>query len=153
MEDMERNKEMTKDFETVENTQCEKPDESKEKLFTQEEVNNIVKKRLYERKKEKEEYSEKEKDLEDREASISLRENKIRCHELVIEKGYPKELLEILDTSDPERFNEQAEKLAVTYKAEKQESEKVYPAARRNPIKSHSDTKPFPNAKHVPKQY
>ena len=134
----------------------ERSEQNKEKLFTQEEVNNIVKNRLYERKKEKkninEELDKREKDIEERESSVKLRENRVECCEIVNEKGYKKELLEILDTSDPEKFREQAEKLNELYKG-KEEEKRVYPGAERNIIKRKSDVRPFADTKHKPKQY
>ena len=134
--------------------------QNEEKLFTQEEVDNIVKRRLYERKKEKQEHQntneeleKREKAIEEREHSVTLRENRVKCCEIVNEKGYPKELLEILDTSDPEKFREQAEKLTELYK-QGQEQPKVYPGVKHSNITPHkSDVRPFANTKHKPKQY
>ncbi len=133
----------------------ERSEQNEEKLFTQEEVNNIVKKRLYERKKEKqninEELEKREKAIEERESSVMLRENRVECREMVNEKGYPKKLLEILDTSDPEKFREQAEKLTELYK---QEKPKVYPGVERSNFTPHnSGVRPFADTKHKPKQY
>lgn len=133
----------------------ERSEQNEEKLFTQEEVNNIVKKRLCERKKEKqninEELEKREKAIEERESSVMLRENRVECREMVNEKGYPKKLLEILDTSDPEKFREQAEKLTELYK---QEKPKVYPGVERSNFTPHnSGVRPFADTKHKPKQY
>ena len=80
-----------------------------------------------------------------------LRENRVECREMVNEKGYPKKLLEILDTSDPEKFREQAEKLTELYK---QEKPKVYPGVERSNFTTHnSGVRPFADTKHKPKQY
>lgn len=133
----------------------ERSEQNEEKLFTQEEVNNIVKKRLCERKKEKqninEELEKREKAIEERESSVMLMENRVECREMVNEKEYPKKLLEILDTSDPEKFREQAEKLTDLYK---QEKPKVYPGVERSNFTPHnSGVRPFADTKHKPKQY
>lgn len=127
------------------------------KLFTQDEVNEIVKKRLM-REKGKEErkgagdgITEREKSIEEREVLVSARENRVACFEFANEKGYPKKLLEILDTSDPEKFREQAEKLTELYK---QEKPKVYPGVERSNFTPHnSGVRPFADTKHKPKQY
>ena len=49
--DMETNGRTTGSVGTDGEVQCNESNKNNEKLFTQEEVNNIVKKRLYERKK------------------------------------------------------------------------------------------------------
>ena len=134
--------------------------QNEEKLFTQEEVDNIVKRRLYERKKEKQEHQntnkeleKREKAIEEREHSVTLRENRVKCCEIVNEKGYSKELLEILDTSDTEKFREQAEKLTELYK-QRREQPKVYPGVKHSNITPHkNDVRPFADTKHKPKQY
>jgi hypothetical protein len=134
-----------------------------ERLFTQEEVNKIIKKRLYDRKKEEsesqgisEKLTEREKAVDDREKSVIRRENKVKCQELVADRAYPKELIEILDTSDVDRFEEQAEKLARIYTAAPigATATKAYPGAKKNSMADSKPTvKPFGNSRHVPKQY
>ena len=92
------------------------------KLFTQEEVNAIIKSRLSDRKKEqasdqarideavKAAIAEKEKDLERRSSLLS-------CREYVLEKGLPPELLETIDTSDFETFKKKAAKISGAYES------------------------------------
>ena len=158
---METNVKTTESVGTDGEVQCNESTKNNEKLFTQEEVNNIVKKRLYERKKQDQQntegdYSKKEKNIEERESSVTIRENRVTCREMVVENGYPKELLDILDTSDPEKFKDHAEKLSKLYRAESQNTNapKVYPGVK--PSNDHfykSETTPFANTRHIPKQY
>lgn len=127
------------------------------KTFTQEEVNRIVQERLarakasQERETDQEETKE-DKELEGRETSIALRENRVECREFIAEKGYKKELLDILDTSDAEKFRSQAEKLVALYG--EAEEKKHYPGTKPNTsIRKDQRTSSFPNTKHIPKQY
>lgn len=87
-------------------------DQGKEpKMFTQEEVNNIVSERLKREREKREEaqtVNEKEKALNDR-------ENRFSCREYIAEKGYRVELLNILDTSDAEKFKTAADKIHEVY--------------------------------------
>ena len=79
------------------------------KTFTQEEVNRIVSERLArERMKAAEEPSEADR----REKDLAQRENALKCKELVLNsEDYPKELLEVFDTTDFDKFKESADKL------------------------------------------
>lgn len=77
-----------------------------ERTFTQEEVNRIVQERLAKEK------NRSGQTLEERERDLVQRENRMTCAERLAEKKYPKELLEILDTSDADKFMENVEKLA-----------------------------------------
>ena len=79
------------------------------KMFTQEEVNQIIKERLdRERAKAKPpEPTEEEK----RAQELTARENKLSCREYLVNSGHPAELLDILDTSDPKDFQRKAESL------------------------------------------
>lgn len=77
------------------------------KMFTQEEVNRIVSERL-QREKAKAEPSEQET----READLTRRENRMTCREFLIENNYMSELLDILDTSDVDKFKEAVTKLS-----------------------------------------
>lgn len=128
---------------------------TEEKTFTQEEVNRIIKDRLARLKAKYEtdtETTEEESQLDEREKSITLRENRVTCMEYVVENGHKKELLDILDTSDPERFRSQAEKIVELYG--EPEQKKVYPGTKQNPVSIRPEkTNSFPNVKHTPKQY
>ncbi|MDO5540871.1 MAG: hypothetical protein Q4F83_12520 [Eubacteriales bacterium] len=77
-----------------------------ERTFTQEDVNRIVQERLAK------ERNRSGQSFEEREQDLIRRENRMTCAERLSEKKYPKELLDILDTSDADRFMENVEKLA-----------------------------------------
>lgn len=64
--------------------------EQQEKTFTQEQVNSIVGKRLAEQK------AALEADFVKREQELNRREMTIRANELLVEKGLPKELSEVM---------------------------------------------------------
>jgi len=83
------------------------------KMFTQEQVNEIVKKRLERQKEDNldaQNLEERAKELEAKERDFSLRESRFSCREYLNEKGYPDDLLDILDTSDLKKFKEKADK-------------------------------------------
>ena len=81
--------------------------ESKQgRTFTQEEVNQIVSNRLAQERA-KGEPTEAEK----RESEIAAREAALACREYISQKSYPRELLDILPTSDAEAFQTAVEKL------------------------------------------
>lgn len=77
------------------------------KMFTQEEVNNIVRDRLArERSKNSpQEPTEEEKRTQD----LNARESRISCREYVMDKGLPSQLLDALDTSNHEEFKIKAD--------------------------------------------
>lgn len=81
-------------------------DQGCEKLFTQEDVNRIISDRLA-RERAKAEPSPEDA----READLRAREARLACREYISEHGYPSALLELLDTSDPERFRGAVEQL------------------------------------------
>lgn len=87
------------------------------KLFTQEEVNNIVRDRLArERSKNSpQEPTEEEK----RQRDLDARESKIACREYVMDQSLPSQLLDVLDTSDHEKFKEKADIVSGLLKANK----------------------------------
>lgn len=81
--------------------------QSGEKLFTQEEVNNIVRDRLARERAKNipQEPTEEEKRLKD----LNDRENKIACREYIMDQGLPAQLLDVLDTSNHEEFKNKAD--------------------------------------------
>ena len=99
---------MEKENMEVEVTETESQEEKEGKLFTQEEVNKIVQDRL--KRQEKKEASEEEKSLESRTLSLDDREKKLDCKEYLMDKNYPMEMLEIIDTTDVEEFKRKADK-------------------------------------------
>lgn len=77
-----------------------------ERLFTQDEVNRIVKERLLrERSKASNEQNEQSAA---RAADLDARESRLICKEFVLDNGYPHELLDAIDTSNPEEFQRKA---------------------------------------------
>ena len=87
-------------------------DQGKEqKMFTQEEVNNIVSERL---KRDREKRAEAQTENE-KEKALNDRENRLSCREYISEKGYRVDLLDILDTSDVEKFKTAADKIHEVY--------------------------------------
>lgn len=77
-----------------------------EKLFTQDDVNRIVSERLARERQKAEPAPE-----DTREADLKAREARMDCREFVASGGYPAELLELFDTTDPEKFKAAVEKL------------------------------------------
>lgn len=72
------------------------------KMFTQEEVNNIVRDRLAKdrAKRAPAEPTEAEK----REAALTARESRLSCREHLLDNGLPSSLLDAFDTSDVDKF-------------------------------------------------
>lgn len=84
------------------------------RLFTQEEVNGIIKERLQrQRSKTDEEHA---RQLSAQAADIAARESRLACKEFLLNSGYPQQLLDILDTSDPETFKSKAEEAAKAFR-------------------------------------
>lgn len=73
--------------------------ESSEKTFTQEDVNRIVQDRLAEEKRRTD-------------AEIQKRDAKIACMEYALEKGYSKDVADLIGSDDVETFKEKAERLS-----------------------------------------
>lgn len=79
-----------------------------ERTFTQEDVNRIVRDRLV---KERAKTPEIPPELQQRIADLDAKESRLSCREYLAERGYPVEMLDILDTSDVNKFKEKTEKL------------------------------------------
>lgn len=94
------------------------------KTFTQEDVNRIVQERLARDRSGRQDGTEAAKRM----AEIERREARMECREYIAEKGYSKDLLDILGTDDVERFKELAGKLEASYSARAQNA----PAAVEN---------------------
>ena len=109
MEDMEKNE----NLETEELQDGIDQNGQQEKMFTQEQVNEIVRKRLA--KVKQQEGTEPPEDYTAKVAELTAKESHLSCREYVIERRYPKELLETLDTSDVENFKEKADMLQEIY--------------------------------------
>ena len=107
--------------EAVETVETETPEAAEpaadaEKLFTQAEVDRIVKERLKRVKVKAAEEQESESvkkaaNLAQREADLNARETKLKCKEWLHDQGYSKDLLDILDLTDFETFKKKADKV------------------------------------------
>jgi len=87
-------------------TQPEDNGAKAEKKFTQEEVNKIVQDRLAKERSRNEQSKIKQDDPKNIE--LNARENKLICREFLMDNGFPSQMLECLDTSDPEKFKSNA---------------------------------------------
>lgn len=92
-----------------------------ERLFTQEEVNGIVRDRLQrDREKRKTEQTGQQAEqaaaLDARAADLAARESRLDCKAFLLENGYPEKLLDIIDTSDPKEFERKAAEAASAFK-------------------------------------
>lgn len=76
-----------------------------ERLFTQTEVDRIVKDRLARAKATPKEPTE----AEIRDQELTARESRLSCREYLMDQGYPAELLDVIDTSDIEKFKTKAD--------------------------------------------
>lgn len=76
-----------------------------ERMFTQAEVDKIVKERLARAKTAPKEPTE----AETRERELTARESRLSCREYLIDQGYPAELLNVIDTSNIEEFKTKAD--------------------------------------------
>lgn len=73
-----------------------------ERLFTQEEVNHIVRDRLAKDRAKRTPAEPTE--VEKREAALTARESRLSCREHLLDNGLPSSLLDAFDTSDVEKF-------------------------------------------------
>lgn len=88
------------------NTQNEDGQESAPKMFTQEEVDEIIRKRLARERKKGD--SEQETDT-GRESDLEARELKLMAKEKLMEAGMPLNLAEVLNYSDEDSLDEAIE--------------------------------------------
>lgn len=119
-----------------------------ERLFTQEQVNEIVKKRL-ERNGDVE---AREQKVEVKERELKAQENRLICKEHLVDNGYPLELIDIINTENPEEFKEKLEKTANLFKG-KYQHRGVPPLAQIDSILDADIGKAFGKQKHEPKKY
>ena len=133
--------------------EAEKPADSG-KLFTQEEVNRIIKERLSRQKikaneDQEAEYKNKSDDLAKRETDLKAKETRFQCKEYLFSKGYSNELLEILDTNDFESFKKKADKVNAL-----QHSQRVAPiSVTSEKITNETGAGFAKGLKHKPKTY
>ena len=91
-------------------------EKTEERLFTQDEVNRIIKQRL---SKVKETNMATEEEIAklaaeataSRNAELDKKEQLLNCRSYLIEKGYPVQLLDSLDTSNADAFKKKADSL------------------------------------------
>lgn len=81
-----------------------------ERTFTQTELDRIVQDRLARDRASRPTASDRERDLVEREQKLAAREAYIECREHLREKGFPMDYLDLLDTSDPDKFKASVEK-------------------------------------------
>lgn len=81
------------------------------RTFTQDDVNRIVSERLAH---EREKLQASAKDSE-REKALAAREARLDCRAYLDTKGYPAGLLDVLDSSDTDKFKTAVEKLVQTF--------------------------------------
>lgn len=123
-----------------------------EKMFTQEEVNEIVRARLERERKKNEPKKPTEAEL--RERDLKARENRLECREYLARYGYPSELLDILDTSDTQKFKTTADDihLLIYNKIRAERMQIEAPMASKEPT-SVTVNSGFAKKAHVPKQF
>ena len=126
-----------------------------EKRFSQADVDRIVKERL--KRAERTADSAQSADLDARDAELTQRQNRLECREYLLNSGYNPGLLEILDTSDPEKFKSSASKLQRMIDTEKRKAQPSAPP-RGDPDPSGGRRSDFGSAfargaKHKPKAY
>lgn len=78
-----------------------------EKLFTQADLDRIIGERLARAKR--------DASTDEREQALNAREARLDCREFLAGKGYPPDLLELLDTGDVKRFKDSVERLIALF--------------------------------------
>ena len=131
------------------NTQpAENGDQGGGKLFTQAEVDKIIKERLARERAKA--VPQEPTEAEKREANLTARENRLSCREYLLDNKLPTELLEVLDTSDVAKFRRAAETVHGLMKSYKM----PYAAPLYNPdVPIDPNTGFEPDRKHKPKGY
>lgn len=132
------------------NTQSEDNDVQAERTFTQEDVNRIVSERLAKERSKAEQSQQIQEDQ--RAAELTARENTVACKEFIMDNGYPKEMLDCLDTSDPEEFKKKAETLFNAFLEYQRRHLKPSPRfSGEQPFSDSLDAAFSRDVKHVPK--
>ncbi len=90
------------------NTQPGANGNDEKKMFTQDDVNRIVSERL----KEERQRATEPNPQDAREIELTKRENKLNCRDFLEENKYKVELLDILDTTDVEKFKKTVKELS-----------------------------------------
>ena len=120
-----------------------------ERTFTQEDVNRIVRDRLA---KERAKTPEISPEMQQRIADLNAKESRLSCREYLAESGYPVEMLDILETSDVNKFKEKTEKICEVMSRYSQRGTRPTPLYIADSNVGDSIAKAFErNAKHEPK--
>lgn len=114
-----------------------------ERLFTQAEVDKIIKDRLARAKATPKEPTE----AEIRERELTARESRLSCREYLLSQGYPAELLDVIDTSDCEVFCKKADTVARLMRA------KQRPEPMRSTEPAFPSGSGFDTTRHKPRQF
>lgn len=120
------------------------------RTFTQEEVNNIVADRLARERSKAAKTQQTEAYARD--ADLTARENRLICKEFLLDNDYPAELLDTIDTSNPEEFKSKAKTAfdAITSKRTFTPS----PQYSAEPVVGSGMSAAFaPDVKHKPRDY
>lgn len=107
---------MSEEINTQQQTQTQQdptPGAKGGRTFTQDDVNRIVSERLAH---EREKLQASAKDTE-REKALAAREARLDCREYLDTQGYPTALLDVLDSSDADKFKAAVEKLVKAFPA------------------------------------
>lgn len=107
---------MSEEINTQQQTQTQQdptPGAKGGRTFTQDDVNRIVSERLAH---EREKLQASAKDTE-REKALAAREARLDCREYLDTQGYPTALLDVLDSSDTDKFKAAVEKLVKAFPA------------------------------------
>lgn len=94
--------------EQTETTQPEDNGQQSDRRYTKAEVSEIVKSRL---ERERARAAKPSPEMLQRIADLEARENRVACREYIAERGFPLEMLEVIDTSNAEEFMLKAEKM------------------------------------------
>ena len=152
---------MSEEINMKENSATEQTAEAEqEKKFTQADLDRIVGERLKrvradQRAAASEEQAAQAATLTQRENDLSSRESRLTCREYLLDKAYPAELLDVIDTSDPQAFREKADKVFGIMQTQVQSAMPTMPlASLEAPVGEDPITQAFaPDAKHKPKQW
>jgi len=136
---------------------ADKGKQGNERTFTQAEVDKIIKERL-ERDRAKRRAPAEPSEAEKKEAELTAKENRLTCREHLLGSGLPSSLLDVLDTSNPQKFKSALDAVSrhVADLVKEQASSFMPPAPLYNPMVPVSDSfvSGFDRgAKHKPKQY
>lgn len=137
----------------LDNTQpAENGNQSGGRLFSQEEVNEIIRIRL-ERERKKHEPKEPT-EAEKREAALLARESRLKCKEHLHEMQLPYDLLDVFDTSDVNKFDRNVQEFMRVLDKEVIARQPVAPLRSTEPENVYLNAGfGFDKKKHEPRQF